>query len=218
MQASYWLERWENQQTGFDLGSPHPFLCKFYTQFFSTESSIFVPLCGKSQDIAFLASNQHSVIGCELSEKAITEFFNANQLKPKVSSQRSFQQFRVNNINLLQGDFFQLTREHLVKDNIPCQAIYDRAALIALPSDMRKAYVEYMLGLFEQAKLMLITLEYPQEQMQGPPFSVDETEVSTLFDFAQVEKVYAKSILEQEPRFIEKGLTELTETVYFIEW
>ncbi len=213
MESTFWLKRWQDQKIGFHLGSTHPLLNKFYSQVYLSGQGIFVPLCGKTQDLVFLASKSHQVVGCELSEQAAIDFFSENQLDANISSS-NFQSFSAGNIEILQGDFFELEKKHIQS----CQAIYDRAALIALPQLMRQAYVKHMSDLFEQAKLMLITLEYPQAEFDGPPFSVSEDEVMQLYDFAKVEKIYAKSILEKEPRFIEKGLSQLIESVYCIQW
>lgn len=218
MQAQFWLDKWDNQETGFHLGSVHPLLKKFYSEVFSPQKGVFVPLCGKSSDLAFFAEKGSYTLGCELSEKAVKAFFSAPQLVNKeqlqVSSSGGFQSYKLNNLELLTGDFFELAKEQLKA----CNTIYDRAALIALPETMRKNYVTHMKSLFPQAQMLLISLDYPQLEMKGPPFSVSQSEVEQLFSFAEIEKVYSKNILNKEPKFEARGLSYLNESAYIIQW
>ncbi|WP_196140465.1 thiopurine S-methyltransferase [Aliikangiella sp. G2MR2-5] len=221
MEREFWLEKWNRQEVGFHNPDPHPFLSQYAGKVFQQSEQIFVPLCGMSVDMVYLLSLGIRVVGCELSEKAVSRFFDVSAgyegvQKPVISrsAESPLALYDGGDIKIWQGDYFSL-REH---DFDQVQAIYDRAALIALPENMRKNYVNHMHRLFPSAKLMLITLEYPQQEMKGPPFSVERSEVEKLFNFAQIKVLAKMDILKGEPKFMQRGLTELTECVYQIDW
>lgn len=229
MQKEFWYDKWQADQIGFHLESAHPLLQKFHDQVFASSQSVFVPLCGKSKDLVFLAQQHHQVIGNELSDKAVQAFYLENyqldnaqltalsdklELKHSNLSTRGLCHYSLNGVSIFQGDFFQLEKDQLKG----VEAIYDRAALIALPTAMRLDYVAHLKTLFNSANLLLITLEYEQAKMDGPPFSVSRNEVDSLFKFAQIKVLYSKDIIEKEPRFKSKGLESFIETAYQIIW
>lgn len=214
MEAQFWLDKWKKQETGFHLAKVHPLLQKYYSQVFSPSRGVFVPLCGKTSDLKYFADKGGYTLGCELSELAVEQFFEAYSLQVEASKAGHFINYRCDNLQILVGDFFNLRDSDLEQ----CSSIYDRAALIALPLKMRVQYVKKLRQLFTKADMLLITLEYSQDEMAGPPFSVDSTEVNSLFEFASVKQIYAKNILAKEPKFIERGLSYLRECVYFIRW
>ena len=218
MEPEFWLNKWQKQETGFHLGQPHPLLCKYFDSVLANASSIFVPLCGKTTDLAFIQSKNKLVVANEISELAITAYFEERalipEIKDKLNDKSQFRTFENQSLLVYCGDFFQLQPEWIEQ----CHGIYDRAALIALPKDMRKAYVEKMRSLCPSAKLLLITLEYPQNEMKGPPFSVSKEEVEALFHFAEIEQLYRQNIIEKEPKFKERGLSAFFETAYQINW
>ncbi len=214
MEPDFWIAKWQRQETGFHLPQPHPLLCKFATDIFTPTETIFVPLCGKTHDLSYLSEQGYAVVGNELSELAVKHFFSERKMNPEIVTMGDFGFYRDGNISIYQGDYFKLTAAELSD----CKAIYDRAALIALPTEMRKNYVAKMQQLIPSAKLLLVTLEYPQAEMIGPPFSVAESEVEFLFHFAEIEKLSEKNILEKEPKFKSRGLTGLKECAYIIRW
>jgi len=214
MEAQFWLDKWEKQETGFHLSAIHPLLQKFYARVFRQKLGVFVPLCGKTSDLTLFAQKGSYTLGCELSDIAARAFFDSAGLKATERTFENFKSFKANNLEILVGDFFDLQRSQ-VKN---CPTIYDRASLIALPSSMRVAYVAKLKSLFKSARMLLITLQYPQAEMKGPPFSVPQSEVEDLFSFASVTPLYAKNILEKEPKFAARGLSALEECVYMIEW
>ena len=152
------------------------------------------------------------MIGVECSDVAVKSFFEEQNIKYSTEHQAAHQHYSSNSIEILLGDFFTLNPAvlHGVTD------VFDRAALIALPEQMRQQYVSKMVELLVPGtRTLLVTLTYPQHEMDGPPFSVSEEEVSELYaaDF-KIEKLLVKDALADEPRFVEKGLTSLKETVY----
>lgn len=218
MEKSFWLDKWQQNQIGFHLPEYHPLLQKFNADVFSTASSVFVPLCGKTKDMEFLYSQGFSVLGNEFSSIATEDFFAAAKLDSQhplnIIEQDPFIRYQQDKIEILVGDFFELTSDQL-KD-IRC--IYDRASLIALPKEKRKSYVTHMTRIIPNATMLLITLDYDQQIMAGPPFSVDKNEVEQLFSFAKIKQLHRRDIIRQEPRFKGKGLTSFYQTAYEIEW
>ncbi|HJU06369.1 MAG TPA: thiopurine S-methyltransferase [Nitrospiraceae bacterium] len=215
MEPEFWHQRWASNQIGFHEGQVNAYLARHYAQLgLAPGETVFVPLCGKSVDLRWLADQGLHVLGVELSPIAVESFFAEQGLTPRTSKEGAFAEWESGPIRLLCGDFFALTSAHLAG----VQAVYDRAALIALPPERRADYVAHLGRLLPDARrTLLVTLEYPQVQMQGPPFSVAEREVHTLFIGASVERLGAQDVLAENPRFREKGLTRLMECAYLIK-
>ncbi len=192
MQPEFWHQRWQEGQIGFHQAAPTPLLLKHWPQLgIRNDARVLVPLAGKSNDLAWLASQGHHVLGVELSALAITQFFSEHGLQPERTSSRYGTHYRAGNIELIHGDAFGLDAE-LLHD---CTAVYDRAALIALPPTMRQRYArELYAALSTGCRGLVITLEYAQAQRDGPPFSVPETEVHALF-----EREWSLTLRERRP-------------------
>lgn len=178
-------------------------------------SRVLVPLCGKSLDMAWLAQQGHAVLGVELSPLAITQFFDEHALQPRIHESPCGMHYVHGNIEILCGDIFNLDRETLGG----CAAVYDRAALIALPESMRDAYVSHVYGgLPTGFQGLLITLDYLQDQMAGPPFSVPDSEVQSLLSsYCTAGVVDRRSVLKDEPKFMDRGVTALDSVVYHLQ-
>lgn len=177
MHHDFWMDRWQRGQIGFHEGAPNALLAARVAHL-GASRRVLVPLCGKAEDMAFLAAQGHTVVGVELAEMAVTEFFAAHGLAPTVSPRGALRAFEAGPYTLLVGDFFAVTPD----DVGPVDALYDRAALIALPPAMRRDYAAQIDRLVPQgAPGVLVTLEYPDGAMEGPPFSVPESEVRGLY-------------------------------------
>lgn len=213
MQADFWLERWRDGQTHFHLSKITPLLQKYWpTLGLEAGSRVLVPLCGKSLDMLWLADQGYKVLGAELSPLAVEQFFSENDLQPSSHMSPLGKHFIAGNIEIICGDIFALDAATLST----CSGVYDRAALIALPADMRHRYVHHVYAqLPHHYRGILITLDYPQHQMDGPPFSVNETEVQGLFaGHSKALVLDRRAILDKEPKFAERGLTELDTIVF----
>jgi thiopurine S-methyltransferase len=217
MEIGFWHERWNRGETGFHQQHINPYLAYYYGEMGPpmekrSELRVFVPLCGKSRDLWWLQQSGYTAVGVECSELAVTQFFDEQQLNYTTRDTSKHISYKANNLEILLGDFFELQ----VNDIGHVTDIFDRASLIALPVEMRKKYVEKITQLQQAGtRTLLITLTYPEHQMDGPPFSVSEEEVNELYsDSYRIDKLAAKNILEDEPRFRERGLTVLTETAY----
>lgn len=218
MDKQFWHNKWHANEIGFHLPDVHPLLKKFAGTIFASKPNVFVPLCGKSQDLIFLQSLGGDIVGSELSDIAIKAFyqesFSQPELEIKKDESRGFFRYQYSHITILAGDFFKLNKN----DIQPSNYVYDRAALVALPHELRIKYVKQLRAILTKASMLLISLDYQQSVASGPPFSVDEKEVNQLFSFAEVNQLYRKDIIEKEPRFRSKGLTEFFESAYHIRW
>ena len=212
MEADFWHNRWENNLTGFHLNEVNPNLKANWSVLnLKSDSRIFVPLCGKSLDLIWLAEQGHQVIGCELSELAVEAFFSENKLTVERSQIGDLELWQSDQISIFCGDIFNLTPELVGK----IDAVFDRASLIALPPAMRQDYAAKMSELTQSAPKLLITLEYDQSKMDGPPFSVLESEVKALYEAKyQVKQLSAQDVLANNEKFKEKGLTYMNECSY----
>ncbi len=178
MNPDFWLSRWREGRIGFHEGAPNAFL-RAHLAALGASRRVFVPLCGKTEDLAFLAAHGHTVVGVELVEDAVRAFFAEHGLAPAVTSRGALTEYASGPITLFVGDVFAATPALLG----PVDALYDRAALIALPEALRVRYAAHLRGLLPRgADGLLVTVEYPPEAMEGPPFSVPEAEVLRLFD------------------------------------
>ncbi|MDX1352370.1 MAG: thiopurine S-methyltransferase [Thiomicrorhabdus sp.] len=208
MEANFWHQMWNSGVVGFHQSDVNDFLKTHWSKLnLQGNENVLVPLCGKSLDMIWLAQQGHAVLGVELSPKALDEFIAENQLTAEPIEQGNHCGYKLADMTLLCGDFFHLTAEQCTD----IQVVYDRAALVALPPEMRKRYVTHLQNILpEGSQLLLVTLEYDQKQMPGPPFSVTEQEVMALFSpFAQVKKV-------EEVSFKRKG-TPALEKVFMIQ-
>ncbi|MDH4199540.1 MAG: thiopurine S-methyltransferase [Spirochaetia bacterium] len=180
METAFWHERWKQHQTGFHQKEVNSHLKNYWGQTDLPKSSaILVPLCGKSLDLLWLADQQYRVVGIELSEIAASEFCAENNFQAvpqNIEGGHLLQPAPL--ISFLCKDFFKVTRSETGK----ISGVYDRAALVALPPEMRKKYAAHLTALLDAgAKIFLVAFEYDQSKMQGPPFSVPENEILELF-------------------------------------
>jgi thiopurine S-methyltransferase len=213
MDRDFWLSRWEAGEIGFHQAEVNPYLQQFWQRLdVPLGAPVFVPLCGKSLDMAWLLSQGHPVLGVELSTRAVEQFFREHDLHPMRTPAEVGVRYQANDVVIIAGDFFSLSPGEV--EGIG--AVYDRASLIALPRRMREHYAERLTSLVPTGvPMLLVALEYPQDQMSGPPFSVSEEEVRQLYEGEfQVERLLAEDVLDAHPRFRQRGLRALTEKVY----
>ena len=215
MHEAFWQDRWARSQIGFHQEKVNGYLRRHWSALgLARDASVLVPLCGKSLDLAWLAEQGHGVIGVELAERAVQDFFAERDVQPQVSQHGVFKVYRAGELQILCGDFFALSRE----DVAACQAFYDRAALIALPPEMRERYVAHLQAIMPDAcQGLLVTLVYDQQRMDGPPFSVEDAEVDRHFtDGWTLRMVEEKDVLTGNPRFAESGLAAVDERVFHL--
>lgn len=175
MEASFWHQTWRDNNIAFHRSEANPLLVKYFKQLSLLEDSrVFLPLCGKTLDIPWLLSNGYRVAGVELSTIAVEQLFTELGVEPKISGAGRLEHYSAENIDIFVGDIFHLSSEILG----PVDAVYDRAALVALPKEMRDRYTAHLMQITNKAPQLLICYEYDQSLMEGPPFSVSNEEVS----------------------------------------
>ncbi|WP_070971007.1 thiopurine S-methyltransferase [Vibrio sonorensis] len=209
----FWHNKWAANQIGFHLDDVNPLLIKYWEQTKpSRNDKVLVPLCGKSEDLVWLATKHDQVQGVELSQIAVRAFFSEHFYTPMVtpvSGQHELYQF--DELSIYTGDFFTAP---LDKADI----IYDRAALIALPSDMRVEYAERLKQLLtNDGRILLVSLDYAQEEMSGPPFSVPHSELLKLFEGFSVTSLYRNEDDANQPKKAKDDLSRFAEEVFLIE-
>jgi thiopurine S-methyltransferase len=217
MEPQFWHERWARNEIGFHQSQVNALLTEFWPPF-SAEivqtGSVLVPLCGKTLDMIWLHEQGNHIVGVELSADALRDFFREQALSFVSRESAGFECFDSNGYRLLAGNFFDLTADQLG----PVKAVYDRAALIALPEGTQANYVRHLLELLpDRPPIFLVTLEYDQAEMNGPPFAVSEQRVRTLFGSTYTIEVLAvRDVLEENAGLQKKGLTQLLEKVYWL--
>ena len=175
MDASFWLQKWENNNIAFHRSEANPVLVKYFKEIASVQGNrVFVPLCGKTLDIAWLLSHGYRVAGAELIEMAIEQLFAELGMEPTISGVGGVKHYSAKNIDIFVGDIFNVSSKILG----PVDAIYDRAALVALPEATRHRYTAHLIEITNKAPQLLVSYEYDQTLMAGPPFSISHEEVN----------------------------------------
>ncbi|MDM3884501.1 thiopurine S-methyltransferase [Pseudomonas sp. BCRC 81390] len=212
MEPAFWQQRWADNQIGFHQAQVNPYLQKYWAQLQRLPGSrVLVPLCGKSLDLAWLAGQGHRVVGIELSRRAVEDFFREHGLDAEVQQRGAFEVWRSGDLELWCGDFFALQPE----DVGDCSGLYDRAAVIALPPQMRAGYLRRLSALLPAGcRGLVVTLDYDQALLDGPPFSVGDEELRQGLAGWQVDELEVAEVIEQSPRFVQAGISSLLERVY----
>lgn len=216
MNTEFWIERWQTREIGFHQPRVNDYLQAWWPSLgLPPDTTVFVPLCGKSIDMHWLRERGHRVIGVEVAREAVRDFFAEWQVEARVAQQGSFERWEHDGITVLCGDFFDLQPHDLAT----VSAVFDRAALIALPATLRVDYVGKMSDVLPaQCTTLLVAIDYPQAQMSGPPFAVDNEEVLLLFAQSRIALLQESDVLNEpdNARFQARGLTQLIERVYRI--
>lgn len=214
MENSFWIERWNKQEIGFHQPDFDPALTKYWSKLgVPPGKRAFVPLCGKSLDMVWLADNGHPVVGAELSERAVDDFFAERGLVPEVRRQGDFVVKSAGSYEIWCGDFFALPQAAV--DNVG--GVYDRAALVALTADLQRRYAEKIRSLLPTEPILLVTVDYDQREMSGPPFATSRRTVEDLYakHYDCIELV-SKDVLENNERLKQRGLTALTGAAFLL--
>lgn len=208
MNPSFWLKRWKENRIGFHQSKVNDSLVRYWPPL-ASQSRVLVPLCGKSLDLLWLVEQGCNVTGIELSPLAVEAFFEEQGIDYETSTQETgvIYRAREKSLRIFGGDFFEFEAS-------PFDALYDRAALISLPQEQRRRYTDRCRRLLsDNASVLLVTLEYDQQQMHGPPYSVPGTEVATLWG-ERLQFTSAEELIENEPRFKRRGLDSLIEKTW----
>ena len=181
MEAEFWHRRWETNNIGFHESGANPLLVAHFDVLgVPMGGRVFLPLCGKTLSIGWLLSRGYGVVGAELSQLAIDQLFAGLGMTPDISEAGRLQRYRGPGIDILVGDIFDVDRAMLG----PVDAVFDRAALVALPETMRGRYTRHLTEITNRAPQLLAGYEYDQSLMNGPPFSVTGAEIRQHYEAA----------------------------------
>ena len=203
-----WHEMWRNNRIGFHQDEVSVFLRKYWK---NIHKNVFVPLCGKTKDMLWLREQNHQVIGVEFNEIAVRDFFSENNIEHKVEHCENLNIFGNENYKIYCNNFFDLP---ILED---VELVFDRAALVALPQDLRYEYLQHLKKITPNyTRILLITYEYDQQQMSGPPFAISQDMVNDLYqNYISIRKLDERDVLELLPMF-QKRLSYMKECVYEI--
>lgn len=196
MEASFWHKKWASKEIAFHAASPNPLLTQYFNRLgLASGARVFIPLCGKTLDIGWLLQQGYRVVGAELSAIAIDELFAELGVTPQRSVLGSLVHYQAENIDVFVGDIFDLTPAILGA----VDAIYDRAALVALPDTLRADYTLLLRTITKSAPQLLIDYDYEQSKQAGPPFSISDEELASHY-----QSTYRLALLSNKP--LEGGL------------
>ena len=214
MQPSFWHERWRLGHIGFHQSTVEQQLVQHWPKLQMAAGNVLVPLCGKSLDMLWLQDQGWRVLGVEISAVALESFCLEQGVLARRRAGDAFDEFDGEHLRLFRGNLFDINPELLGT----LDAIYDRASLIAFAPDARARYVEYLSSLTKAGtKTLLITVDYPHEQIEGPPFSVNATEVSRLYGHNHSIQLLERSdILANEARLRSRGVTQLHQNSFLL--
>ena len=210
MDEKFWLRRWETGDIGFHKEDPHHYLQRFYNDLHvHPGDQFFVPLCGKSPDLAWLHGRGLKVTGIELSRLAVDAFISENHLNGEWTTSAGMPCYLDRGYKLYCGDFF-LLKDHDLGD---VRAAYDRGSLVALPPEIRDRYTQHLAWLMPTgSRTLLISYDYDQHETHGPPFSVPIDEMTGLFkDSFEIELLVEEEVIRSHQGMAARGVTKLTE-------
>lgn len=208
MHADFWHERWQRGEIAFHEGQPNTFLVKYFDQLqLAPHARIFVPLCGKTVDIHWLLQQGYRVVGAELSPLAIDALFAELGVTPQITPVGELLHYAAPHLEVFVGDIFEVSAEQLGQ----VDAVYDRAALVALPTDLRARYAAHLQQMTATSPQLVVTFDYDQDQLAGPPFAISPTRLQDLYG-----KNYQLIPLDTAPLML-KGKVAATEGVWLLQ-
>ena len=208
MKHEFWHDKWQKNEIGFHLNQPHSLLVKYIDSLnLEKNNRIFLPLCGKSLDIHWLLAQGYHLTGIDLSPIAIEELISELAIPFTERKLEKLTHYHHPQIDLFVGDFFELTSSNIGK----IDAIYDRAALVALPEEMRTDYAQHLMQISNQATQLLISFEYDQSVMAGPPFSISPQQLKDYYS-----KQYQLQLLDSQTELL-KGKVDAEEKIWLLK-
>lgn len=207
MEHEFWRERWRVNKIGFHQAEYNPFLVRFADQL--PAGRVLVPLSGKSRDSLFLAQRGHEVIACELVEDAVRALYEENEIPYQRDERGGLVRYCGGGVTSYAGDFFALTPAELG----PVAAVFDRAALVALPEEMRARYTAHLLSFLSSGGIILqVAMSYARPDMSGPPFSIPWEELLAHYGArCEIERLAETDLLLDNPALREQGVTAWSE-------
>lgn len=178
MDEAFWQQRWRTPNPAFHEGRPNDRLVQHVSHLgLKAGDTVFVPLCGKAVDLDWLRAQGLHVVGVEYNQGAVEEVFERQDLSPKITQDSDHTRYAADGFTLFVGDFFGLTEEKLGRIN----AVYDRAALVALTPALRAKYATHIGQIAPKARQLILTFGYDPDHTNGPPHSVSGAEIVEVY-------------------------------------
>lgn len=215
MDAKFWLDRWRRNDIGFHRETVNPQLERWWPELgVDSRAPVLVPLCGKTKDMTWLARQQQNVVGVELSALAIKAFYAESELSPNIDQVAEFTRYHAAQHTILQGNLFDLTAPVVGEVG----AVFDRGALVALEPGTRAAYVDHLLRVVaEDARLLVLVVEYDQQLVAGPPHCVLPEEMALLYgDRCEIDLLESVPTSDVPPHFSAQGVSSIVNAAYSI--
>lgn len=158
--ATYWNTRYQEQQTGWDLGGISPPLKKIIDQLEDTSQKILLPGAGNAYEAEYLYQNNfNNVYVLDISEKALHSFENRCPRFPKAQ--------------LLHQDFFSLQMKF--------DLVLEQTFFCTLSPHLRNEYALKMAEILAEKKLLTgVLFDFPLTE-KGPPFGGSKLEYINYF-------------------------------------
>ncbi|KAM9307702.1 putative thiopurine S-methyltransferase [Gastrophryne carolinensis] len=167
-----WKRNWEIGKIVFHEKEKHPLLVEFLDEMINGRQklNIFFPLCGKNVDMKWLAEKGHTIVGVDISEIGLKQFFEEQSVPfveeavPDIPGAKVFKSTS-ENISLYCCSIYQISDSVIGKFD----GIWDRGSLVAINLIERQRYVDIMLSLLNQdCRYLLITVDFNPALIQGP--------------------------------------------------
>ncbi len=216
MDHDFWQRRWNKNDIGFHRDNVHVLLPRFWADLHVAEgATVFVPLCGKSHDMIWLAEQGYKVVGVELSPVAVAAFFAEQNVTPQTRPEGEFTVSSHGSYEIWCGDAFALPDKLL--DQV--SAVYDRASLVALPEDLQAKFAGFIAQkLPANAPIFLITLDYDPSEISGPPFNISHDRIAALFQATHaISFVHSHDAMGEHGGLRDRGLTALQESLHVLK-
>jgi len=190
-----WKDRWDAGQIGFHKSDVHQTLVKYIDKLFpnGNKGKIFVPLCGKTVDMKWLADNGIDVIGLDAVRVSLEQFYSEHNIENSVEKCADLGQeaevFKSsdNKIRLYCADMFKFSPD--IEGTF--DAIWDRGSLVAIYRKDVPTYAEIIKKLLKPGASCLVEVfEYDVSIFDGvdnpqkppPPHPVLEEELRRLYE------------------------------------
>ena len=213
--TEFWQQRWSDGQTGFHLNDTHPDLHAFLPQLnLNIGDTVFVPLCGKTLDIGYLLAKGYRVVAVEMVEYAVKQLFNQLSMTPDIYQWKQGVCYRASGLTVYVGDYFDLR----AKECSEACAVYDRAAMLAIPHKLQAQYCRHLSEITDHAKQLVITVEFDQDKVDGPPFTLSEKDIRRYYgESYHISRLNEVETIKEEARFEAMGLSSFMRRTYFLD-
>lgn len=211
---NFWQQHWSDGQTAFHLDDIHPDL-QVFLPVLSLElgDTVFVPLCGRTLDIGYLLNVGYNVIAIEMVEYAVQQLFNQLSIVPEVSGWKQGKCYRADHLTVYVGNYFDLSSDECAE----VSAIYDRAALAAMPYKLQQRYCQHLGDITVYAKQLVIASAFDQTKMQGPPFTITPQHIQQYYgQHYTIELLNEIETIKEEMDFQKQQLDSFIRRTYLL--